>query len=277
MRNDIPIVDGVVVMGIHVPRSDEHLLRKVMRVSILISFFYLIYLIGSCAEYSKPENNTTSSQWMGLVLFILLCGVGVPMSGYFGAKKRAPSMLQTFCVGEGCVACSNTFSIFSTFANVFWAVETYCNSKDCEIQFVNQTECVTTARSQSPRRSSRSPGVVTISKALCDDPWADWYLWFVLLFCGTMAVLGCFAMINSWSLRNRLIGATHSPRVQHYPTPASRAPVATQPVIIINRSAPPLPPNGGETKIEMVPVVSNVQMVAPGSFDHTKVLVGKST
>lgn len=276
MQSQIPVVDGVVVMGIQVPRSEERLLRKVMRVSILISFFYVVYLIGSITEYSKPENNTTSSQWMGLVLFILLCGVGVPMSGYFGAKNRAPSMLQTFCVGEGCVACSNTFSIFTTFANVFWAVNTYCNSDDCELQFVNETKCVTAARRQVGSSSRRSSRTVTISKAICDDPWGDWYLWFVLLFCGTMAVLGCFAMVNSWNLRNRLLGGTNSPRVQHYPTPVSRGPVATQ-AVIVNRTAPPLPQTAGETKVEMVPVVSDVRMVAPGSFDHTKVLVGKST
>ena len=34
----------------------------------------------------------------------MMCGIGVPMSGYLGAKTRAPGMLQSFCVGEGCVA-----------------------------------------------------------------------------------------------------------------------------------------------------------------------------
>ncbi len=287
---DIPTVQGVVVMGIAVPRTEERLLRKVMRLSIAISACYLIYLGGSIAEYMHPENNTSSSQWMGLAVFILVCGVGVPLSGYLGAKTKAPGMLQSFCVGEGCVACSNMFSVFSTFVTVFWSVQTYCEAEDCQLQFVNSSVCVTAMRSQMPSRSSGRGQTVRIAKGLCDNPWGDWYLWFVLLFCGTMSVLGCAAMIHSWSLRNRLLGlhGDHSPRVHHhsghFSTINGISGGRSQPVnvvstraVIVNRTAPPVPVilgngGGGETKVEMVPVVSNVRMVAAGSFDGSQVL-----
>eukprot|EP00946_MAST-07B_sp_MAST-7B-sp1_P002451 g2451.t1 len=278
---DIPTVQGVVVLGISVPRTEERLLRRVMRLAIAISFFYLVYFVGSIVEFSHPDNNTTSSQWMGLAAFILLCGVGVPLSGYLGAKTRAPGMLQSFCVGEGCVACSNMFSVLSTFVTVFWSVNTYCSAEDCEIQFINGTECITAMRSQVPSRSRNRAQTVRISKALCDNPWGDWYLWFVLLFCGTMSVLGCAAMVNSWSLRNRLLGlhGEHSPRVHHHGHVANVArPVSMVGTrsVVVNREAPPVPVTigggNGEAKVEMVPVVSNVRVVTAGSFDETKVL-----
>merc|ERR1712078_440751 len=103
----------------------------------------------------------------------------------------------------------------------------------------------------------------------------DWYLWFVLVFCGTMSVLGCAAMVFSWSLRNRLLGlhGDHSPRVHHHSGHVFGRGVnagRSQPVnvvstraVIVNRTAPPVPVvlgdgGGGEAKVEMVPVVSNV-------------------
>ena len=92
---DIPTVEGVVVMGISVPRTEERLLRKVMRLSMAISACYLVYLCGSVVEYLHPDNNTSSSQWMGLAVFILVCGVGVPLSGYLGAKTRARAEAAT--------------------------------------------------------------------------------------------------------------------------------------------------------------------------------------
>ena len=284
---DIPTVEGVVVMGISVPRTEERLLRKVMRLSMAISACYLVYLCGSVVEYLHPDNNTSSSQWMGLAVFILVCGVGVPLSGYLGAKTRAPGMLQSFCVGEGCVACTNMFSVFSTFVTVFWSVSTYCENEDCRLQFVNGSECVTAMRTQMPSRSSNRGGqTVRIAKALCDNPWGDWYLWFVLLFCGTMSVLGCAAMVHSWSLRNRLSGmhVGHSPRVHHHGggrlggggSRAQPVSVVSTRAVIVNRVAPPVPVvldrGAGEAKIEMVPVVSNVRLVATGSFDGSKVL-----
>ena len=219
MSASIPVVDGVIVMGISIPRTEERLLRKAMQLSAAISICYMIYLVGSVVDYSHVDNNTSSSQWMALAVFILICGVGVPLSGYLGAKTRAPGMLQMFCVGEGCVACSNMFSVFSTFSSVYWMVNNYCSSEDCLIQFVNGTECISAAitvtSSQAPRSEAGQYRTVTISKSHCDNPWGDWYLWFVLLFCSTMAVLGCAATVNSWSLRNRLLGTLHSSHRHH--------------------------------------------------------------
>jgi len=84
----------------------------------------VVYVIGSMISYLSNEEPVDANQWISLFLFFCLCGVSVPLTGYYGAREKDANKLQMFAFGEGCVSCCSFMTILSTFYVSFFANKT---------------------------------------------------------------------------------------------------------------------------------------------------------
>lgn len=266
----IPTAQVVSVMGVTVNRAHESLLRSVIRYSGAISVLMVLYVIGSIISYLSNEEPITANQWISLLLFFCLCGVSVPLTGYYGAKQKDANKLQMFAFGEGCVSCCSFMTILTTFYSM-GAIVAYCQTDACQEQFSNgTTTCITYTRSDATSRNSRgSASRVEIAKDLCDDPYGYWYIWYVAIFLGIMGIVSGIATCKGIELKNRLQGSI-SPRDLN----RLGGPVATRVMRVHNnpnRNVPALPPTMMQGvivqpgSVQMVPMVTQpVTVVAAG-------------
>jgi len=280
LERNIPIAEVVSVMGVSVNRAQEPLLKMVIRLSACISCLMLAYLIGSIVSYARQEEPVTINDWITLFIFFALCGVSVPITGYYGAKEKDGNKLQMFTLGEGCVSCCSFTQIFTAFWTVGTVVD-FCNSEACKKQFTNGTSsCI--------QFSSDGRGTRHISRDLCDNPYSYWYLWYIVVFLGPIAVVSGIATCKAIELRNKL-HLMVSPRggnvrTNHVATSQGR--VINPP---LNRNVPDLPPHTYYSQqqpgamvvqpgsIQMVPMVTEpirvVQNQGETKFNRPQVLV----
>ena len=236
-----------------------------MRLSLAICLLMLAYLIGSIISYVQAEEPATINDWISLFIFFALCGVSVPITGYYGAKQKDANKLQMFTMGEGCVS----FCSFITIATTLWSVNTvvnFCKSAACQEQFSNGTlSCI---------QYSRSGGTTTISKDLCDNPYSYWYLWYVCVFLGPIGIVSGIATCKAIELKNRLHMMV-SPRGnavgnRHGHVGTGQATIIRPPQ---NLNVPALPQHYSQQRamvvqpgtIQMVPMVTQpITVVVPG-------------
>lgn len=255
----IPTAQIVNIGGININRAHENLLRSVIRYSGAISVIMVVYVIGSMISYLSNEEPVDANQWISLFLFFCLCGVSVPLTGYYGAREKDANKLQMFAFGEGCVSCCSFMTILSTFYGM-GTIISYCQSSDCMEQFQNGTSsCITFQRVQNTRSRNGGQKVsrVEIAKDLCDDPYGYWYLWYVAIFLGIMGVISGIATCKGIELKNRLEGSV-SPRSFNRNN-QRHGPVATRVVRVpVNRNVPDLPQHNMVVQpgsVQMVPMV----------------------